>query len=195
MDGRLVEATIIVAGRRLKLVGTHSACMRGLSSWRGLRSWLADKSAIATAVKEFPRGSLCLDVGAHIGLSAITVAVLHPDYRVVAFEPMPLAQRVLRQNLAANGITNVELFEAAVAGFSETISFSDNGPWFSATLGTVVCKTVRLDDLDLGTPAFIKIDVEGFEPNVLAGARQLSYENSAAYVGRVQRLDVATTPL
>ena len=47
-------------------------------------------------------------------------------------------------------------------------------PWSVATFGAaVVCKVVALDDLDLGTPAFIKVDVEGFEPNVLAGARRL----------------------
>jgi FkbM family methyltransferase len=173
---RDLEATIIAAGRRLKLVGTHSAYMQGLRRWRGLRGWPADKSAIATAVKDLPRGSLCLDIGAHIGVSAITIAALRPDVRVVAFEPMPLAQTRLRQNLAANAITNVDVVEAAVADFAGTVSFNDNGPWSVATFGTVACKAVRLDDLDLGTPAFIKIDVEGFEPNVLAGARRLIAE-------------------
>ena len=127
-------------------------------------------------VKELPHGALCLDVGAHIGLFAITIAVLRPDCRVVAFELIPLAQKRFRQNLAANGITNVELIEAAVADFFGSLSFSDNGPWSVANRGTVACKSVRLDDLDLGAPAFIKIDVEGFEPNVLAGARRLIAE-------------------
>lgn len=168
-----LEATIVVAGRRLKLVGTHAAYMRGLRRWR---SWRADNSALAIAARDLPRGSLCLDVGAHIGLSAITVAALHPDSRVVAFEPIPLAYRRLQQNLAANAITNVALVEAAVADISGTIFFNDNGPWSVATFGTLPCKAVRLDDLDLGRPAFIKIDVEGFEPNVLAGARRLIAE-------------------
>lgn len=172
----MLQATIAVAGRRLTLVGTHSAYMRGLRPWRGWRSWSADRSAVARAVKELPRGSLCLDVGAHIGVAALTIAALHPDSRIVAFEPMPLAQSKLRQNLAANAITNVRLVEAAVADFAGAIFFKDNGPWSMATLGPVPCKAVRLDDLDLGPPAFIKIDVEGFEPNVLAGARQLIFE-------------------
>ena len=60
-----------------------------------------------------------------------------------------------------------------MADFSGSLSFNDNGPWSVANRGTVACKSVRLDDLDLGAPAFIKIDVEGFEPNVLAGARRL----------------------
>jgi FkbM family methyltransferase len=170
------EATIVAAGRRLKLVGTHSAYMQGLKRWRGLRAWSADKTAIATAVKGLPQGSLFLDVGAHIGLTAITVAVSRPDCRVVAFEPQPLAQKRLRQNLAANAITNVEVIEAAVSDFSGSLSFSDNGPWSVANHGTVACKSVRLDDLDLGAPSFIKIDVEGFEPNVLAGGHRLIAE-------------------
>ena len=87
--------------------------------------------------------------------------------------PCLLAQQRLRENLAGNAITNVEVIEAAVADFSGSLSFNDNGPWSVANRGTVACKSVRLDDLDLGAPAFIKIDVEGFEPNVLAGARRL----------------------
>jgi len=175
-DERSPAATINVAGRRLKLIGTHSEYMRGLKSWRGLRPWRADKSAIATVVKELPHGSLCLDVGAHVGVFAITIAALRPDCRVVAFEPMPPAQTRLRQNLAANAITNVEVIEAAVADFSGKLSFSDNGPWSVANHGAVTCKSVRPDDLDLGAPSFIKIDVEGFEPNVLAGAHRLIAE-------------------
>jgi FkbM family methyltransferase len=170
------EASIYVGSRRLRLVGTHSNYMRGLRRWRGLRTWRADKTAIAAAAMTLSRGSLCLDVGAHIGLTAITVAVLRPDCRVVAFEPQPMAQECLRQNLAANAITNVEVIDAAVADFSGPLSFSDNGPWSVANRGTVACKAVRLDDLGLGAPNFIKIDVEGFEPNVLAGARRLIAE-------------------
>ena len=131
---------------------------------------------MAAAVKDIPRGSLCLDIGAHIGLTAIIIAVFRPDCRVVAFEPQPLAQKRLQENLAANAITNVEVIEAAVADFSGSLLFSDNGPWSVANHGTVACKSVRLDDLDLGAPTFIKMDVEGFEPNVLAGARRLIAE-------------------
>ncbi len=87
---------------------------------------------------------------------------------------MPAAQRCLRQNVSSNGITNIELIEAAVGDVSGTITFDDNGPWSVATHGTsVLSKIVRLDGLELGSPSFIKIDVEGFEPNVLAGARAL----------------------
>jgi hypothetical protein len=76
--------------------------------------------------------------------------------------------------VCSNAIKNIELIEAAVGDVSGSISFDDNGPWSVATLGTSVsCKMVRLDDLELGSPAFIKIDVEGSEPNVLAGGREL----------------------
>jgi len=133
MNENLLEATIIVAGKRLKLVGTHSTYMQALRAWRGLRAWRADQSAVAAAVKDIPRGSLCLDIGAHIGLTAIVIAVFRPDCRVVAFEPQPLAQKRPRENLAANAITNVEVIEAAVADFSGSLSFNDNGPCRSQT--------------------------------------------------------------
>ena len=187
-----LEATIVAGGRRLKLVGTRPAYMRALQEWP------ADKSAVAQAIKAVPHGSLCFDVGAHIGLTAITMAAMRPDCRIVAFEPLPRAHSLLRQNVVANGINNIELIEAAVSDFSGTISFVDNGPGSVANFpdakqlyeayneaisfenpvwsggdAPVFCKSLRLDDLDLGSPALIKIDVEGFEPNVLAGARQM----------------------
>ena len=165
-----LEATIIVGARRLRLTGTHAAYMQML------QDWLADKSAIAAAIRDLPRGSLCLDVGAHIGLTAITVASLRPDCHVIAFEPLPAAQVCLRHNLEANGIKNVDIVQAAVGDSPGTITFDDKGPWSVAGSGSVSCKVVRLDDLPIVKPAFIKIDVEGFEPNVFDGARRLLSE-------------------
>lgn len=162
------SATLRAGGRQLHLVGTHAAYMRPLKGWN------ADRGAIAAATRDLPHGALCLDVGAHIGLTAISLAAQRPDCRIVAFEPLPVAADCLRRNLQANQISNVEVVEAAVADHADGVGFNeDNGPWSIAVGSAARSRSLRLDDAVSGRPAFIKIDVEGHEPNVLAGATRV----------------------
>ena len=70
--------------------------------------------AIALAQAAPPPGGLLYDVGAHVGLTAIIMALLRPDCQVVAFEPVPDAVEFLRQNLRVNSIENVRVFAMAI---------------------------------------------------------------------------------
>ena len=157
-------ATIYAGKRRLTLAGTHRAYMRPLHGWQ------ANGSMIASATANVPRNSLCLDIGAHVGVTAITLAVRRPDCRIIALEPMPGAAAYLRQNLQANRIENVTVVEAAAAAEPGEIALTDNGPWSTAAAGGVMCRAVRIGDITDESPAFIKIDAEGHEPDALAGA-------------------------
>lgn len=136
----------------------------------------------ALIAKQVPRGSTVVDVGANIGLSTILLARMTD--RVIAFEPSPPNVEFLRRNLERNGIRNVEVHAAAASSQPGTLRFhvaqfgagshvvaSDH---ISAeTVATVNVPAVMLDQADLPQIAFIKIDAEGHEPDVLAGARRL----------------------
>jgi len=144
-------------------------------------------------------GDLTFDLGAHAGNRSRALASL--GCRVVALEPQPDFARLLRA-LFANR-TNVEVIEAAVGERTgrASLSVSDRTPTMT-TLATqwrderasdpvfagvswnrgIQVESTTLDALiaRFGTPAFIKIDVEGAEPQVLAGlsqaVRALSFE-------------------
>ena len=144
-------------------------------------------------------GDLTFDLGAHVGNRTRALAAL--GCRVVALEPQPDFARVLRALFALR--TNVEIVEAAVGARAgrASLSLSDRSPTMT-TLATewrderardpvfarvrwnrdIEVDTTTLDRLiaRFGTPAFIKIDVEGAEPQVLAGlsqpVRALSFE-------------------
>jgi FkbM family methyltransferase len=122
------------------------------------------------------------DVGAHIGfISAIAARVVGTTGHVVAFEPLPQNVGRLRQTVEANGLRNVTIRDAAVSSSVGTRAFYVHS---SSAMGglTPTDGVPRIDvmtttlDAELGAarpPALVKIDVEGSESEVIAGAQRL----------------------
>ena len=126
------------------------------------------------------RNTTAIDVGANIGLSTILMARFAE--RVISVEPSPANVGYLRQNLSANGITNVEVIAAAASDKPDRLRFHEARfgagshvvqaeHLLSASIGTIDVPAVTLDSLARFSIGFIKIDAEGHEPEVLAGAR------------------------
>jgi FkbM family methyltransferase len=99
-----------------------------------------------------------VDVGAHIGTTTVPALTRHGFARAVAIEPDPDNVRLLRANIALNGLTEqVTVVAAALSGTSgERLHWSpgrDRGSWVSgkavdeATATTTVVETVTLDGL------------------------------------------------
>ncbi len=131
-------------------------------------------------------GDIAIDVGAHVGTR--TRAMRAAGTRVIAFEPQPLFARFLRLTLPHD----IVLVEAA-AGATESMAVmavSSRHPTVSSLQSDFVDRAtdatgfdhvrwdrservsmVTLDSIIArhGQPACIKIDVEGFEIETLAG--------------------------
>ena len=127
-------------------------------------------------------GATVIDVGANIGLSTILMARMVKT--VFAFEASPKNAVFLQRNLELNGIENVRVHVNAVsheagsvriheADFGAGSHVVSNAHLAATELPTVNVDGLTLDSLDLPPIDFIKIDAEGHEPNVLAGARSL----------------------
>lgn len=160
--------TVHAAGRELSFVGPVQSYLDGF------RGWNADSGSVAQAATDLPRGSMCIDVGANIGLMALSLAAQRPDCRVIAIEPVPANVESLRINIAANNLTNVEVIHAAVSDHPGFVSMTSEGPWSSVTEGGAVnVRCITLDEFAERGVEFLKIDVEGYEPHALAGARAL----------------------
>lgn len=133
-------------------------------------------------------GDLAFDIGAHVGDRVSSFRRL--GARVVAVEPQPLAMRALR--LIHGRDEQVELVQQACGTGSTPLCFHLNEAnptlssaataFIAATDGaqgwegenwtkTVEVASTTLDDLidQYGHPGFVKIDVEGFETEVLHG--------------------------
>lgn len=133
-------------------------------------------------------GDVVVDAGANIGLYSLLGALRSgPTGKVVAFEPAQQALVLLKDNISANKMDSqismlpiclgshngsTSFYEAEQSSFSGMI---DTGR--SAVDNVREVPVRRLDDVlsEMGIPeiAFIKVDVEGAEAQVLEGAMQV----------------------
>ena len=126
------------------------------------------------------RGAIVLDVGANIGAHTVPMAhLVGPGGMVVAFEPQPVLHQILCANLAINSVTNTRTYAMAL-GKSQgtcTIPILDyaapnnfGGIGMDMVADGELVPLSRLDDFGLERVDFLKLDVEGFESQVLEGA-------------------------
>ena len=142
-------------------------------------------------IKIAKQGANIIDAGANVGYYSVRLGnKIGPTGRLFAFEPHPKTYFFLKNNLYINGLTHCT---AENVGLSNTGSHDDE-MWFMPhqKAGGFVTRdketdlsdrgfqkaNITLQQLDDSVPKemkfdLIKIDVEGFEPNVLYGAQNV----------------------
>ena len=128
-------------------------------------------------------GDVMVDVGANIGTYTCWAArTVGASGQVHAFEPVPGTRTVLSAHVDQNALSNVTVHPVAVGDTpGELTLFTVPGiSGWSATYPRdegsvpVTMPVVTLDDQFPGkVPRLVKIDVEGFEPQVLRGMTRL----------------------
>lgn len=142
--------------------------------------------------------SLAIDVGANIGF--FTVALSSLGYsQVHSFEPIPQTFEVLKSNIINNGLSEgVFLNRLAIGDLKGTIDFEvfDKSPAINRMIPSngkeyrsrkvQRVPTLTLDEYcarhNINKIDFLKIDVEGMEPLVIEGAKDIFKKRQASKI-------------
>lgn len=128
--------------------------------------------------------AVVLDIGANIGTISLVLHHLLPDGHVHAFEPSAHNLAHLRTNIAMNGADNVSVHPYALSdsrgvatlsyqpGFSGGAFISDHVQEYETEVVTTMPLDEWVDEAGLDRLDLIKLDVEGAELQVLAGAQR-----------------------
>ncbi|MEW5685782.1 MAG: FkbM family methyltransferase [Pseudomonadota bacterium] len=132
----------------------------------------------ATLAMQISRGRTFIDVGANIG--AIALPVSRQAKRVIAIEAHPDLANILKQNVHENEITNIDVIHAAAGATRGDVNFpamplDSTGNFGMSGFGRegelIKIQMMTLDEISPPDTAMIKVDVEGYEHEVLAGAK------------------------
>lgn len=148
---------------------------------------LQEFESMAFALHALRPGDLFVDIGANAGAYSVLAGSVGAE--VVAFEPVPSTYQKLLENVAINQMV-ARCVNEGVGAKEEVLRFSAGLDAMNHALAdlekdanAVDVKVKPLDDAALpDKPTFIKIDVEGFETNVIAGANHTLSGNAFALI-------------
>jgi len=113
-----------------------------------------------------------LDIGANMGITAIEYAQYFRY--VAAFEPVPDVYKQLLLVISKNGFKNIKPFNVAIGNENKMVKmkYRANNSFASSVHphGDQQVQMKTIDELEFNDVDFVKIDVEGFETEVVNGA-------------------------
>ena len=127
------------------------------------------------------QGDLFIDIGANVGVYSVLLSG-EKKANSIAFEPIPDTFRILESNVKLNNLENfVNLYNCGLGNEKKKVKFvsdldvSNHVSSDQNIIGEniITVDILTLNDLNISNPTLIKIDVEGFELEVLKGANKI----------------------
>jgi len=145
------------------------------------------------AIKLCSSRILAVDVGAHVGIATLHFTTQFRN--TLSFEPIPETFACLRKNINASGDDGIIAVNAPLSDCNHAVEFTYNIGNTGYTVPRSALsgqQTLFLDQFHLH-PNLIKVDVEGFEPYVIRGARETIARCSPVMLIEVKGVGTAST--
>jgi FkbM family methyltransferase len=140
-------------------------------------------------------GDVVVDIGANIGFTALLAwSLVGKSGAVYAFEPHPRTFRFLTENIRLNRAHNITAFHLALGdtagttGLSNEKSDDQNAVDAQAPLRVEVARLDDISELREQRVRLLKIDVEGYERFVLAGATDVLSRTEIVFCEHLEAL-------
>lgn len=132
-----------------------------------------------------PAPKTIIDVGANMGEISLRFAQQFPNARILSFEPHPVTFKKLKTNWNKNAFKNITLLNLGLGSQTGEVYFEERS---NGNLGMnrvtadreksahqihITTLDLFFQENNLSDASIIKIDVEGYEHEVLKGARNL----------------------
>lgn len=174
LSGRHI--TVDIGGAVVVVIDPDEPCFGRSIALHG--TW--EEQLATVLARNLRPGDVMVDIGANVGVMSFRAARLtQSSGRVIAFEPDPANAACFLRGVAANGFPHVTLFPLALSDAPGLFGLQggSNGYLTGAGGSAVMIQAMRGDDFLAAEPRidFIKLDIEGHEPQALAGlARTLA---------------------
>jgi FkbM family methyltransferase len=146
-----------------------------------------NEKAVLSIIKKFAQdGYDLVDVGANVGIHSLTAASANAKIEIFSFEPEPSNFNDFIKNISLNNFKNINPFNMGLGNFKGLAELNVNEGWnkgkhslkvsFSENNKKASILVSLLDDFRVfitSKKIMIKIDVEGFEKEVIEGAKEL----------------------
>ncbi len=161
-----------------------------ISDTVGHSNYFAFEEPAQAVLYNFVRpGMKVLDIGANIGATTLNIAKkVGPTGKVFSFEPCPYNFDLATENILINNFSNISLINQGL-GNEKTTAYLYNVNTYNRGMQRLLKDTsqnnsyektkVAVDTLDnsmkkfcIPSPSLVKIDVEGFEYNVIIGGKE-----------------------
>jgi FkbM family methyltransferase len=168
-----------VIGQKMRLHADNNACEKRLM----VTPQFFDPAELAFLMSQLHPSFVFLDIGSNVGAYSVFVAKnAGPGARVLAVDPNGIVLKRLAFNAAANGLTNIQAVQAAVADVEGEMEFAleernmggsslqlDRAARGGKTVFKVPVRTLErlVSEAGFEHVDAIKIDVEGCEDKVL----------------------------
>ncbi len=160
------------------------------ATWPYSRSDMAKEPGTTRWIESFAEADAFWDLGANVGVFSLLAA--KKGHRVLAFEPAAVNYFVLAKNVALNAFDervtflNIALSDTSclnilhmsnldIGGAQHSFAIADSKEGKAARGFKQACLGYSIDDLlkvhNLPFPSHIKIDVDGIEDRIVAGAK------------------------